>query len=132
MKRYLILALLLVGCSHEEYSQNLTEPAIVLAMTYSPEQHGSGVGNSFSGKGIGLVVTSVDIDESYAIVFRCQHGTFVITDEKAKALFAHCRQNENVILTYREIYDIKRDSSNQITQKELKKYELLNVQEAKS
>lgn len=134
----LVAIVILSGCiPRDEYSENKTEQAVVLALSYSPEQHGSSSGiaitsNGNGGMGVGPSFGSVDIDESYAVVFKCQHGTFVVRDEKAKHLFSKVRSNEDVTLTYREVYSVDRNSKNEIVSKEFKKFELLGVDELKS
>lgn len=74
---------------------------------FAPSQHGSGVGIAIDGKGrAGPTFTSISVPEKYAIVFRCEHGRFVVQgeSERCQHLWQHLKGGETVQVTYREIY----------------------------
>ena len=135
MNRYLLLIItvLLCGCiPKEEMSGPMTEEATIVAMSYAPSQHGSASGmaittNGKGGMGFGPTFGSVDIQEAYAVVFKCKHGTFVVNDKKAKQLFSTYLQGQKVILTYREVSMVERDRHGQIVTKTFKDYHLEDV-----
>ena len=105
--RLVVVAILGVsGCAQHVYGPELTEPGRVVAMSYMPRNHGTGAGYAFTGgkSGGGIVVTSVTIPEKYAIVFQCQHGSFVIENDEAQRLFTTLTQGVVVSIHYRVIY----------------------------
>jgi hypothetical protein len=135
MKR-IVLALLLScvtllgGCTDEriEKSTVLTEKAVVADLVYTPAVHGSGVGPTISMKGkVGLAFTNVDISEAYAVVFQCDHGKFIINDPtKAKRLWQTLKKDQEVVVSYREVYLATYDGD-KLLQRRLEKYEFLDA-----
>lgn len=118
MKIVLICALgilLCAGCSKIVYSEPLSEPAEVYDVAYVPSGHGSdlAVGVSSSGK---MTVTpiSVDIPERYAVVFKCQHGKFVIDGERGKACYEALQRGDKVVVRYSIKYEVTSNSTNAI------------------
>lgn len=95
------------GCRQIEFGPELTEPATVVDTCYVPAGHGSGmgIGNSSNGDAV-ATVTSVDIPARYAIVFRCQHGKFVIEDERAEALYRLIDRGDEVVVRYVEKFEV--------------------------
>lgn len=83
MRRFLATAALIlsVGCAETTYGPTQYEPGEIVAMTYMPPGHGSGVGVApvvGGNGGVGIAFVDVDIPARYGIVFRCNHGSFVI------------------------------------------------------
>ncbi len=109
------LAVATAGCTEnseynftkEESSEILNEPAVVSEVVYNPSKHGSGMGPtiSLSGK-VGMAFTSVTIPEKYAVVFKCQHGKFIIEgeDQRHKDLWGRFDQGDSVRVSYKEMY----------------------------
>ena len=95
----------LVSCYKTTYSEQLVEKAKIVAMTYVPSGHGTGVGYSMSGKG-GVSITSVSIPERFGAALQCQHGSFVIEGRRARDLFSWTSQGQEVEVLYRtELHD---------------------------
>ena len=93
--------------TYNEPSQVLEEDALVVDLAYTPSRHGdgSGVGITTSGD-VAIVSTSVDIPEKYAIVFKCQHGKFIIecnTPERKK-LWMDLDEGQKVKVLYKEMW----------------------------
>ena len=106
-----LAAVFLTGCDLPvtEYSKMLTESGEVYDVAYVPRGHGSDTAIGFNtGKGGGMTVTpvSVTIPERYAVVFKCEHGKFVITGDKAKALYYRLERGQRVSIYYRIIYKV--------------------------
>jgi len=110
MKKYLLLGVLFfTGCYETEYSPVLSEPAVVLDTVYQPSSHGDGMGLALNSKGgVSPAFTSVDIPAKWAIVFKCQHGKFIVegTDEKHKALWEKLTRDQKVTVSYREVFHV--------------------------
>ena len=99
-----LLFLFVVGCYKTEYSPTLTEPATVSDSIYTPAQHGSAVGPVLNTSGnAGLAITSVDVPEAYAVVFKCQHGKFIV---KRKDIWEKLQTGDKVVIQYREEYHV--------------------------
>jgi hypothetical protein len=78
MKRLfpLVIALVAAGCSIEQKPRALhTEGAVVEQVVFSPGHDCSGLGFSSSGE---TVFNDCSTEDVYAVVFRCQHGKFVV------------------------------------------------------
>lgn len=108
MKRrvLLIAALLCTACFNERHGGPIEyEAGTVAALSYTPPNHGSGIGYTFTGRGGGPTVVSVSTPEEWAVVFRCQHGSFVVDGPKAKELFGRFKQGDAVEIQYRVIYE---------------------------
>lgn len=85
----------------------LKEPAVVENLIYSPSLHSSDLAPTLSMSGkVGLAITSVSVPEKYAVVFRCQHGKFIIegVDENHKKLWQRLTRDQKVIVSYKEVY----------------------------
>lgn len=111
----IILAGFLSGCAKTEYGKTLTESAEVYDTCFVPKGHGSdtAVGYTFAGKG-GMTITpiNVDIPERYAVVFKCQHGKFVIDGERGEACYKKLEKGDHVTITYCEKFWVSKDSTN--------------------
>lgn len=103
----LLAIMLAVSCKHRalEFGPVEFESGRVIAMTYVPAGHGTGIGYAMPvGRGGGgIAVTSVTIPERYGIVFSCQHGSFAVDD--TKALFSTLQQGMPVTISYRVVYE---------------------------
>lgn len=87
-----------------EYSATLTETGEIYDTAFVPKGHGSDVKMHFDSEGnVSLTPVTVNIPERYAIVFKCQHGKFVIDGDKAKGLYNRFNRGDRVIIQYREI-----------------------------
>lgn len=110
MRLWLIAVLFLVGCiPTREYSQPMTETAVVDDVIFAPRNHGSGAGFGMSMSGnIVMTTTSVTIPAKWAVVFRCQHGKFIIqgTRREHEALWKKMTRGQQVVVTYREVYEV--------------------------
>lgn len=106
-RRVLLIAVLaFTACLNERHGGPIEyEAGTIAALSYMPSNHGSGVGYAFTGRGGGPTFTSVDIPEKWAVVFRCQHGSFVVDGPKAKELFGRFKQGDAVEIQYRVIYE---------------------------
>ncbi len=117
MRKVLVLLLLLValGCDlpRTEYSKDLEEPATVCETVYTPATHGESFGPtiSLSGK-IGFASVDVDTQESFAVVFKCQHGKFIV---KRKDIWEKLKSGDNVTVKYREVYRVVEGSKPVLT-----------------
>lgn len=97
------------GCPEFEESSELTEPAKVLQLCYSPGSHGTGVGLTTGGD---IAVVPVTVEPSWAVVFECQHGRFVIEDvgrdSRAHRLWGRLKEGQSVSVRYREVYSVSK------------------------
>lgn len=132
--------LLLAGCEYtkNEYSSLLTEDAEVVDLVYTPLRHGrgSGIGPSINMNGhlgISFVSVRVDVPETYAIVFRCEHGKFIVQSnkhwgpQKVKQLWGELRDGQKVVVIYREIYENTYDANNKLLESHLIKYNFIDA-----
>lgn len=107
------LAAALCGCDDmpkTEYGPTLTEEGEIYDTAYVPAGHGSDTAVGFNtGKGGGVTITpvSIDIPERYAVVFKCQHGKFVIAGEKAKGLYQRFERGDKCTIEYREVIRVE-------------------------
>lgn len=97
----------MAGCYRTEYSQPLTEPAEVYDVCFVPEGHGSGYAY---GKNGGPV--SVTIPANYAVVFKCQHGKFVIDGSRGETLYNKLSRGDYVTVTYSEVFAVTKEATN--------------------
>jgi len=90
--------LALAGC--DTIGPDKEEVATVVQTSYTPPTSGTGVG--FSGNNV--VVTDNSTDEVYAVVFRCQHGSFAIhgSDRNVKSIWQRLAVGDQVRVTYAE------------------------------
>jgi hypothetical protein len=114
--KYLLATVIFAACAKTEYSAELSEPATVVEVVYSPSQHGSGTGMSMKGE---LSVTSVSIPEVFATVFECQHGKFII---ERKDVWQRSHVGDRVNVRYREVYKVRKG------QRELVNYDFISVE----
>ncbi len=102
----------LIGCGDIdkiEYGPVLTEEGEIYETAYVPAGHGSDIAvgyNTGDQGGLSITPISVDIPERYAVVFKCQHGKFVIDGNKGEALYKRFEKGDRCTITYREIIRI--------------------------
>ncbi len=136
-------ASLLSGCkeTRTELSDILHEDAVVSETVYTPSRHGSGsgVGPTFdvTDGNVGIAFTSININipEKYAVVFKCQHGKFIVegTDIEHKSLWKKLSQGQEVDISYREVFnsvydDIDGDGKKDLVSRTLVDYDFLDAQ----
>ena len=100
-----IACFLAMGCERMEYGPELIESAVIYDTCFVPSGHGSDMAVGYNaGKGGGLTFTPIDIDipARYAIVFKCQHGKFVIEGDRAQEMYARLSKGDNVVVRYCE------------------------------
>lgn len=105
------------GCIDRQYGSELTEPGEVYDTCFVPKGHGSDVAIGFnSGKDGGITVTPVDIDipARYAIVFKCQHGKFVIDGERGETLYKALSKGDQVTIRYCEVFEVREGQTNAV------------------
>jgi len=93
----------------QEFSGALHEEATVVETIHTPAKHEMHVrpkiGPSFGAIpiGSGLEISSSTIPETFGVMFRCQHGEFVVhRKELYDTLLAH--KGKRVLVSYREVY----------------------------
>lgn len=103
----LFAILCLCGCgTPDEFSETMTEAGEVYDVAFIPAGHGHDTAIGFNtGKDGGMTITPIDVNipERYAIVFKCQHGKFVIDGKKAKGLYQKLDRGDKVTISYREV-----------------------------
>lgn len=123
------------GCIHkkhnvEEYSSLLTENAEVVDLILITSMHGkpSIVNPSTDNGKMGtcFVSVSVDVPEVYAIILKCEHGGFIFKSPKIKQLWEGLKKGQEVVVTYREVYENKY-SSYKLKNSRLIKYDFIDV-----
>lgn len=141
-----VVLLLLVGCqeNRREYSETIHEDAAIAEIVYTPSRHDSKIdltlirtgpmGIGYSGNfgiriGGGLQINDVTVQEKFAIVFKCQHGQFIVQNKEIyDKLKDH--KGKTVDVTYREIYRTTYDTKNgkkQVTKRTLTGYDFLDA-----
>ncbi len=134
------------GCQYqrETKSEVLHELAVVVNLVYTPPTHettieptlmgGKGLGIGVSGEvglgiGHGLQITSVDVPPEYAVVFRCQHGKFIVRHKEVyDELLTH--EGDTVEVAYQEVYREvfeTRDGRDTVLSRTLTKYDFLDA-----
>lgn len=133
---FLVLFMLISACEYyeKEYSAEMTEPAMVTEVIYSPPRHGSDIAPTFGMTGggnmtVGFTSVDVKIPEVYAIVFKCQHGKFIIQTphKKAKDLWGHLKRDQEVTVRYREVYRVLYGKDKKPIKKELLEYDFIDA-----
>lgn len=142
-----LVTLFLVGCQEvkQEFSGNLIEDAVIVEAVYTPSSHDRKLGLTafklgplgvdFSGNsglriGGGLQVSGVTVPEKFAVVFKCQHGKFIITQKEVYEKFKD-HEGEKVEVLYREIYRTtyeKKDGKLEVISRVLEDYDFLSAE----
>lgn len=127
------ITILLVGCQEvkQEFSETLHEDAVIENVVYTPSKHESQIKLS-AGGGImmgGIRIARVTVPEKFAVVFRCQHGQFIITRKEVYEKFKD-HNGEMVDVAYRKVYMTtydRKDGEKQIVANELVDYDFLDA-----
>lgn len=115
----LVLGCVVLSCDQVRRfnGPELTEPAEVYDACYVPAGHGSGtaIGYNFGEKG-GVTFTPIDvhIPARYAVVFKCQHGKFIIVGKRGEALYKKFSKGDEVIIHYCEVFEVKKGKTNAV------------------
>lgn len=99
----LACASILAGCREIKNGPELTEPAEIYDTCFTPAGHGQtsgGYGMTMKGKLAYHFPQSISIPAVYAVVFKCQHGKFVIDGERGKALYERFSKGDQVTVKY--------------------------------
>ena len=142
----LLVVLLSVGCQEikQEFSNTLHEEAVVVDAVYTPPTHDSQIGLTavkvgpagmdFSGDfgirvGGGLQISDVTVPEKFAVVFKCQHGQFIITRKQVYEKFKD-QKDKVVDVAYREVYRTTyetKDGKKRVVERVLVDYNFLDA-----
>ena len=129
------------GCEQKritrrEISDILHEDAMVTETIYMPRRHGSATGVDFN---LNVTFSDVDIPEKYALVFKCQHGKFVIEGkgDRYKQLWSRFTQGDLADVEYKESYisvyeDKDGDGKKDLVERRLVDYDFIDAQPKKS
>lgn len=126
-----------MGCEKVivEQSDVKTESAIVADLVYTPKNHATSIIPVPSLDADGDITMSsmevdVDIPEKYAVVFKCQHGKFIIENDqvRTKSLYEKLRIGQEVTVSYREIFEKTLDSNGKILSRRRVKYDFIDVE----
>lgn len=126
-KKCAVLSLLMIfvtvfcsACGPEtkiEHSEIMHEDALIVETVYTPSSHETTLEPSFGGSGLigfgpsgigmrigsGIQISSSEVPEKFAVVFKCQHGKFII---HRKDIYQKLKDHENqtVDVSYQEVY----------------------------
>ncbi len=112
-----MVAAICSACSKTTYGPTLEEAGEIYDTCFVPKGHGSDVAIGYNaGKGGGLTVTPVDITipARYAVVFKCQHGKFVIDGERGMDVYKKFDKGDKVTIRYCEVFEVTKDSTNAV------------------
>ncbi len=105
MKNILMVccALIISSCYKVELKQ-MTEEALITDVIYTPStlRHDVNVGITMNGD-LAITPTSSGKSESYAVVFKCKHGKFVVS---RKDIWEKATTGMKVIVHYQEIWHV--------------------------
>jgi hypothetical protein len=120
MKIKLLLSLLLlagicVGCRKESYGPELQESGEVYDLCFVPKGHGSDTAVGFNSEGH-VTVTPIDIKipPRFAVVFKCQHGKFVVDGERGQSLYNQLNKGDAVTIRYCEVLESNDGKTNAV------------------
>lgn len=110
IKLSVALALIaLAGCHDYQkfHGPELKEQGEVYETCFVPKGHGSDVAVGFSTSG-NTTWTPIDIKipARYAIVFKCQHGKFIIDGDRAEQLYKKLSKGDTVTIRYSEVFEV--------------------------
>lgn len=145
----LMFVLFFFGCDRVETEQSkiIHEDALIMETVYTPSRHdtdlglraiGSGAGtigidfggNVGIGIGSGLQISSVEIPEKFAVVFKCQHGKFIVERKEVyKKLKGQDGKAVDVSYTevYRTTYKKQDDGKEHVIKRVLIKYHFIDA-----
>jgi len=144
----LLVAIVFVttGCTEvkTEFSPTIHEDAVIVSAVHTPARHDVGLGMTAMDTGVGhmdfngnmgvpigggMQISSVETPEKFAVVFRCQHGEFIIQRREIYDRF-HNLIGSTADVTYREEYRVtyeKREGVKEVTDRVLVDYDFLNA-----
>src|SRR2546430_1108942 len=107
---WLLAALLLVGCDNHFNGPPRIEYGEVYDTAFVPAGHGkeSGIAVTTDSDGdthVSPTFSSVNIPARYAIVFKCQHGKFVIDKDRGEVLYKRLSRGDKVRIDYEVVYE---------------------------
>lgn len=153
MRKYVVsffaAFLMLLACSgcvrvETEQSSVLHEDAVVIETVYTPSRHDTNlgmtaikagaIGMDFSGDvgiriGGGLQISSSEVPEKFAVVFKCKHGKFIV-DHKEVYEKLKGKEDKIVDVSYTEVYQTtydKKDGKEYVIDRILIKYHFLDA-----
>lgn len=103
------VALVLSGCRELKHGPELTEPAEIYDTCFTPAGHGQtsgGYGMTMKGKLAYQFPQSINIPATYAVVFKCQHGKFVIDGERGEMLYKRFSKGDAVTVKYCDVIEV--------------------------
>lgn len=109
-----LLALCFISCFPKP-GPTLIEDAVVEDVIYTPAFHGQISGSGFSSSGdVSFSSGSVKAPPSYSIIFRCEHGRFVIDGSSTRnaKIFALAKPGQKMQIEYREL--LKKDKGGNV------------------
>ena len=109
--------LLVLGCVERKNGPELTEQGEVYDTCFVPFGHGSTTAVGYNtGKGGGVTITPINmiIPERFAIVFRCQHGKFVIDGDRGRELYKKLSKGDLVTIRYCEELEVDEGQTNAV------------------
>lgn len=100
MKKTVLLALILLsGCDRGiNFTTSCTEDGEVYDTAFLPGQTGSSTGYNFSDGSFST--HDITMSPSYSVVFKCQHGKFVISGDRGEALYKKLWRGQHVTIIY--------------------------------
>lgn len=117
--------LAVTGCG-EHVSIPKTEGARVDCVGYTPPMHGDGMGVGYTtGGNMALSSVTVDAPAHYFVVYRCQHGSFVV-DRTDNTLWSQIHEGDSVTVFYSEEWYVFDRGKPQET-KRFERYDFLNA-----
>lgn len=105
-----VLLVLLSGCVERHNGPELSEPGEVYDTCFVPKGHGHDVAVGYNaGKRGGVTITPVNINipARFAVVFKCQHGKFVIDGPRGERLYKKLSKGDRVVIRYCEVLEVK-------------------------
>ncbi len=146
---FLTILFILSGCdgctkTKQESSAILFEEATIVDVIYTPSTHDTKlgltmmklgpVGIGFDGNtgirmGGGLQVSSVNVPEKFDVIFKCQHGKFIVNGKERYDKFEK-HIGKTVIVNYREIYKTtyqEKDGKDSIIERVLMSYDFIDA-----
>ncbi len=131
-----VVVVLLAACDRwrDTESETMTEEAKVADLLFMPANHGRTEGQfQVTGKGNLRYKPSEDftIAEHYAIVFECQHGSFVVDHDQVatRALWQRLKRDQQVTVYYKEKYREKW-TDDKLVEKNLVGFDFLDAKPA--
>lgn len=106
----LAIAVICSGCTKHKNGPELQESAEIYETCFTPAGHGQtsgGMGMTYKGKMTYRFPQSINIPAVYAVVFKCQHGKFVIDGKRGESLYSRFSKGDKVTVVYCDKIDVK-------------------------